>query len=796
MKNLYLLKEISNWTTDTIPAFQRKLVWTPNQIEILWDSILRKFPIGGFILSYKTDIDFYILDGQQRWNAISLGFNPNENCVLWFDLKPNKKTTTRQFFIMATTKAHPWGFMPNENSDLLEAKDREFALKTYWPDNNTDIYNSDFNLFDCYPIKASFPIPLNILLSSDYTSVETFIQSIIKQLPDIKSKSWHKKFDNKKNEIIKLLGPYYNTFKYALNNYYISGNIILESAISSELSIEAIERKDDEEITLSGLELLFNRLNTQGSPISNDDLFYSSIKAYWEDIKIYVENAAQNRLPPEKLVILLFRLALTLKEEKNDAFINTPTVTKIRNISLDKQMHDYIYQFIKDNSLSLIQKVEEKLVNIPHYIRMQIISKKPDIYLLLLFFAYKQCDFDYESLALFLYWFTKPAKQRDSKYITKGINYIYYFYLQSETSREPINAIRTGISYLLTKNLVYYIFKSEDFSVEDITDFTTEDNYPSNEDWISFWEYVSSDKDKSFLLYAQKDFINQHFSKYNPSNVKDWENHNRPWDYDHIIPQSWRKPRQNPRTNMMDYWLWKTGNFAAIPASINRSINDKQNYSDDEKKKWYSYYQQNAKDLLFINDFITITPDVIYKNQTLQNENEMCEKFANLVFERTKNIYDICYEKIKIWIPGNNNVAPFIHERKNYCLKINKGLPKTYDSSTEYYSSMNDLDYIITDTDNQFWSSEEVIVSVPLKKYGFKIAFSWVIGGSFGIGIRWMQENTKNKRLFSSKRKDFVIQHPDYDILNGWWRLYKEFNSIPSEKTLIKEIKILYKYFS
>ena len=56
MKNLsYTLWQIASWTSDEsevlIPALQRGLVWKPRQVELLWDSILRGFPIGSFMLS-------------------------------------------------------------------------------------------------------------------------------------------------------------------------------------------------------------------------------------------------------------------------------------------------------------------------------------------------------------------------------------------------------------------------------------------------------------------------------------------------------------------------------------------------------------------------------------------------------------------------------------------------------------------------------------------------------------------------------------------------------------------------
>ena len=79
MARSYTLKQISEWNKEgsdvILPDIQRGLVWTPQQIAFLWDSMLRGFPIGGFVFSENADNTYYLLDGQQRWNAISLGFN-------------------------------------------------------------------------------------------------------------------------------------------------------------------------------------------------------------------------------------------------------------------------------------------------------------------------------------------------------------------------------------------------------------------------------------------------------------------------------------------------------------------------------------------------------------------------------------------------------------------------------------------------------------------------------------------------------------------------------------------------
>ena len=79
----FTLRQIASWTSEDsevqIPALQRGLVWKPRQVELLWDSILRGFPIGSFMLSDVVDEKesgkYYLMDGQQRYNAISIGYN-------------------------------------------------------------------------------------------------------------------------------------------------------------------------------------------------------------------------------------------------------------------------------------------------------------------------------------------------------------------------------------------------------------------------------------------------------------------------------------------------------------------------------------------------------------------------------------------------------------------------------------------------------------------------------------------------------------------------------------------------
>jgi hypothetical protein len=135
----------------SVPILQRGLVWRPQQIEMLWDSLLRGFPVGALVLCPKIkgqvkESDYnathHILDGQQRCNAISLGFtdpfpegfqeHQGEPLppILWLDLNPTEhESSTTEYFARLTTSAHPWGFSHNDNADRISANDIRKALE-------------------------------------------------------------------------------------------------------------------------------------------------------------------------------------------------------------------------------------------------------------------------------------------------------------------------------------------------------------------------------------------------------------------------------------------------------------------------------------------------------------------------------------------------------------------------------------------------------------------------------------------------------------------------------------------
>ena len=434
----YKLQEIANWTEEDssvqIPALQRGLVWKPNQVELLWDSILRGFPIGSFMLSDIVEPeakgDYYLMDGQQRYNAISIGFNtvPNARAVLWIDLiPPHIKNSTRIFWIKATTLSHPWGYKNDDECTRLNTSEKRTAIEEFGL--NGSIYNNDFSLKSTWPIEARMPIPLYCLLNASIKSNDEneFLIQIkrIWQASDFVYKDKLELNEEAERYICKSLYP---AFK-KLDAYYINCNLLPQNVIENETSSDTNEQ--------TTLEVLFTRLNTGGTAISKDDLNYSAIKAYWPTIKEQNDLLAEKYMNPAKLVMISFRLALT--NDEDDGFRKELTIKQIRSAARKPEEYQRIQLLYDDELEKILWQVDDWLgiyddteSKTPRLIRTLFARNSPEVYLLLMYLAkrnhetpieLKPCEI--KALAFCLHWFgnNKSACVQELFYRFKsGIN--------------------------------------------------------------------------------------------------------------------------------------------------------------------------------------------------------------------------------------------------------------------------------------------------------------------------------------------------------------------------------------
>ena len=173
----------------------------------------------------------------------------------------------------------------------------------------------------------------------------------------------------------------------------------------------------------TALEVLFNRINTGGTRISQDDLNYSAIKAYWPTIKNKNDELAKSYMNPSKLVMLCFRLAALLNKE-NEKWVSDYSIKQIRSLARlkEKTAIEDLYNDKTTGIERVLEKVDEWLgINqtdgIPAILRTSIAYKSPDVYLLLMYFAKRSFDNDIainpaeiKALAFALHWFGNNKK--------------------------------------------------------------------------------------------------------------------------------------------------------------------------------------------------------------------------------------------------------------------------------------------------------------------------------------------------------------------------------------------------
>jgi len=312
------LREIADWQLDAeksevkLPSVQRGFVWKPQQVENLWDSILREYPVGSFLLQ-KTGDTYYLMDGQQRATSIFLGFfNPYTNTdatkawaikgelpVVWIDVCPKEKTDTSKFLIRLTTRSHPWGYRANNNSEKLSVSDRRNALGIFRKhQNNQQCGYTSFKNTTTFPYDACYPLPLAFFIESE--TAEQIIEKIKNFLPD-NFCTKHGDFENKQDFINKMQ----NEFNSQIEEILIVVKKIFDRKVNYDIVIDDVLKEEETQENPT----LFVRINSSGTLLTGDDLIYSIYKATFPKSKDLVENAGMGFVAPTQTISLVSRLA-------------------------------------------------------------------------------------------------------------------------------------------------------------------------------------------------------------------------------------------------------------------------------------------------------------------------------------------------------------------------------------------------------------------------------------------------------------------------------------------------------
>jgi hypothetical protein len=104
--------------------------------------------------------------------------------------------------------------------------------------------------------------------------------------------------------------------------------------------------------------------------------------------------------------------------------------------------------------------------------------------------------------------------------------------------------------------------------IQDV-DEATQNN--KQQQWWSFICNLRSQRE--ILLYAQRAYLRHRFIDFDPSRKDLWEEHNRPWDFDHILARKYadNKKSNNDYLQFCKEWRDSNANMRAWPFEDNRS---------------------------------------------------------------------------------------------------------------------------------------------------------------------------------------------------------------------------------
>lgn len=527
-----------------IPDVQRGLVWNPTQIANLWKSIFAGYPIGALTL-YEQDGQWQLIDGQQRWHAIKLGLmEPDEGAMttLWVKNPDNLE-------LMVCTRRHPWGFVWKENK--LEKLSHEDMMKLWKKMMQTD--DITFSIPDMK--KASYYwekegwVPLyRILAKEKHFSVPEPVWQ--------KTEEWRKRVSADSLPLIR--------FSLAVQDADTDKNRIHEQNANS-LTLET----KDADTGKNRIHELFTRINKGGTQISPVDYTYSTLCSYLgKDFKEAINKIAKDFMPPNRVARIYARLAYaavkseTLKEPDTPAFWRT---------------HKYEEDISKDISKA-IGKAKELLkdedVKIPASIYLSATSDEWLTVICWCMWRYADAVLDGSLSDKKLLCMLPYVVCRDPGYHTRFCER-FYEALNAEELKDTnlLELIAIGVAYAAcysAKTGMYPLNKPEKVELKA--------EYPHNEEWLHIF---ANPRNEALLHFLQAPYMNLMLKEecgFYPHEPATWgEAMNRPWDVDHIVPQSrwWLlEPdewlyRESLANKQMLYYRRnreKNDSFAGVPA--------------------------------------------------------------------------------------------------------------------------------------------------------------------------------------------------------------------------------------
>jgi len=671
-----------------LAGFQRGAAWKATNVEALWDSLLRWFPIGSILLARANEFedvksrpeslsssaktgrinlekpseDVYILvDGQQRSNAITLGFlswnhskMSEAGARLWIDLGEPSDRMSRQFEFYLCTADDPFG----EN---ITRHQRQQALEKT---GKIGVDDSELSLNETYPAKAKIPVPFaefihaindykdwqntkDCLLKDDYLGLTPKTLDIIRE-----------KFSG-------------STLRSDIDDLLQRINDVI---LDEKYSIPAILfRNRDNQVSSMELFKLFERININGVTPPQAELFYSVLKLHWPEIGNYVaeiseDSDLQGLLKPTDIILAALRLVnpeiteLTLsifqritKEHRKlliEILEPKPGFESIFHYCMKKTFQTLHYRENGDFGLprQLIQRLRQRVWHtILYWIYKNKSEIKSEIDLLDRLNIVRFALLDLMDYFIFTRWWRGYSQYVNNRFFDRLLIKVV-----SESDKFPTKNIFLEVKNRLVNDGVVKEKELRILLPEEYKEWIAPNN---TKDYLNWNSHSAGNV---FLLYSQRHYLEK------------WEKLND-LDKDHIIPNNWMNFRgpvgnckfwkvENVNTDGRSPVINSPGNYRFWPSTLNRIYQDikpssKHIHLEDNVNldaEHNSRYLNTVRDVLDAS-FIDIEElDMINRieHMKINNDNrvwttEKYDLFKQFVDHRCFRMYKNLYDSVK-----------------------------------------------------------------------------------------------------------------------------------------------------
>lgn len=593
------LADLVNGKQILLPTVQRGFVWKPSQIENLWDSILRGYPIGAIVLSPQKNDTYSLLDGQQRLTAICLGLgkgtfrNGNTPISIFIDLLPPDDDDPREFVFRVITRSHPWGYQRKDNTKTLDQASIRKALELYDVD---DPMVEDLSKF--FPYDAKLPIPFGCFVDATTSEQVWKKASSMTIWQKILDRWWGshtaKTGESKEAFVKKRIEEVFQCTRKALNESEEKPvpALYLNLDTLNPASVPQIEQDENNEEALDEIENLFVRLNAGGTPLGGEELNYSILKSQIDSsLQQHIETSCSPFYDPARFITIAYRLfqADPKKAGSGESMSMRIKPKQFQMAMADKKRRDEFLKFLRDlldpnavEKKSLLGYAKQVLTfdsnaspfGLPYLVAARLSDKAPEIILLLLYRIWFMGDrFD---------------SKKDEELHRKMLGVISLLtWLGKENGKKGYRRLLSNVwpaVKVLPANLFWSAATIRRGQIENVLPQipeidTLKGQAPANarpSTWTKYFRELAEDpftsnvfSNQALILFAQRKFISECVNEdvFHLSDTSD------PFDWDHIFAQKFIKGKRGIPQHVKDCYNM-IGNFRAWPYSLNRIDQD------------------------------------------------------------------------------------------------------------------------------------------------------------------------------------------------------------------------------